>query len=622
MRKYAQIAASVAIALLLFVGCQHTQREMRSAARHLDAVENQMSEWGRITVSDIALVPEKGQFRVDYGTNTEFYVNAARNQIQGAARSSTEQTLSILASLKASLTPPISAGQPGMAVLPAASTNNGGAAPLPTSLGSNSPASGNFSDALRLLTNSNYSISERQAMMIGMNDKIAEMLLKFLAHPEDLPKNRRVLLGVTQVSCQPGSRTRENYIADVNVALYYMDDDGKSSVNDKEVFFPSAWAVLPLLDAQQLDLRSSQRNQFQLGLDLALAMYAQGITGNAGVLVNYLKKKESDMVSRSVIPLAASYTDSGSFGFQILPAFQAIGDPAKAYDHATDRLQPMSFPVVVVLLVDTDDLMQADSKGTKKPKWTNIRADVRSRWIPIKGSGKNLTNLERVETGLHLDEARKTIRRENQGSARDDYRHAFGELERSYGALWRYALSTTYTYSLTELLSDVFSTSPPPPPAPPQIPSISAVAPEKAWVNAPTVLSIQGDNFTEEKKSIVTSVTVGGQKCEIAYVGPKVMIAILPGWTEHVGTLAKPAQICVTTKNGMVVWGQSLAFEYQMSEKQERVPVMQIARDNNGNVTGLTVQSTGGMGAKELLESIKAWLPPLPPKAANPNPKK
>ena len=104
-----------AAAALVLTSCQNSSANLRKAARELDAVEEQITKWGKTTVSEIVLVKNEGQFKIDYATNAAFYVNAARNQLQGAARSDVETAFGFLTSLKATLTPPISAGQAGRA---------------------------------------------------------------------------------------------------------------------------------------------------------------------------------------------------------------------------------------------------------------------------------------------------------------------------------------------------------------------------------------------------------------------------------------------------------------------------------------------------------------------------
>ncbi len=67
------------ITVFALAGCQNSSGQLRRVAHDLDLVEDQVTEWGKTTVSELALVKNDGQFKIDYGTNAAFYVNAARN---------------------------------------------------------------------------------------------------------------------------------------------------------------------------------------------------------------------------------------------------------------------------------------------------------------------------------------------------------------------------------------------------------------------------------------------------------------------------------------------------------------------------------------------------------------
>jgi hypothetical protein len=234
-------------------------------------------------------------------------------------------------------------------------------------------------------------VSERTAMTIGLNDKLAEMVLNLLANPSQ-GATSQIFLGVFQVTCQPGSENWKDYIADVNVAVEYGRSDpvtheyeyshpwdsGRNINGDCKA--PAILAVLPLMDSQSMDLSGSQSNQTQLALTLA-AMYAAqpGMQAQANMLMTYVRQQDAQMKSRTTVPTITTYTDGANFGFQIYPAFQAIEDPAAARAGGANVLLPVCFPAVVVLRVDNRDFDE------EKP-WDILVTHVHTRWIRTRTS--------------------------------------------------------------------------------------------------------------------------------------------------------------------------------------------------------------------------------------------
>ncbi|MGD1019499.1 MAG: IPT/TIG domain-containing protein [Verrucomicrobiia bacterium] len=605
-RRLAMIVIAGAFCLS---GCSLLDRDYayHKAADDLDYVERWVDRWGQVTISDILFVPNTGQFKIDYATNVDFYVSQARQEIQGGERVSNEQFREILSSLNVQLTQPIS---PATAAIPAGGSNTptAVAAALPAPMGQQNLASSAFS-ALQQLTQQAPSISERQAVMIGFNDKIAELLLKILADPEVVPTNFVVLIGTMQVSCQPGWQTRRGYIADVNVTMEFSRDEGVgnkthsvySTDPDQQDEQPSVLAVLPLIDSQRLDLRNSQRNQFELAAQLALSFAAKGVNVQAQQLYDYLKRQEGDTVTRTASPLATSYTDSTSFGFQLYPSLTAVEDTSRTYGGAGATLDAISFPAVVAVAIHKEDVLNDD--GTWK--WTNYVFETQSRWIPRNHGMPLQTNRERVEMARRLDFVADRLDPHKKDTVRFPMRNvtvsnedsfARGELRNNFRALSELGTSAAQEFPLAPLIGMATNKL--------GGPVIASVAPTSGWVNAPTVFTIQGSNFAKNAVSAVKAVSVGGRPCDILYAGEHTVIAVLPAGRTNEVSLGSPgpAKLVLATSAGMATSPEDIGFERRETSTLE-YPSVSILRDDKGSITNLTVLRSG-MNLTNLLEYL------------------
>ena len=361
---------------LLITSCktdQETKTPEQKAAKKaiekttdaLSEVEKSVDDWGRIAISDLLLVEDTGQFKVTYDEDPATYVQAARQNVNGAARSSLATTLYLGSALNAQLSSPISAGS-----APTSTTNGAADLSLPNQA---QQAMNNFTPAQTLagITPTN---DERQAVQKGINDKIAESLLKFMANPNVGTNSQKIIFGVMQVTCQPGKNTRSDYIADVNISLKYAtgatnDTNGCITKPSNVKYYyktegnqPSVVAVLPLVDNQNVQLENSNRKQVELAANLAAIFAAKGMAAQAKILADYVTKQESDINTRTPIPVATSYTDGSTFGFQIYPFFQGVKHPGKSFSGPGEVLHPITFPAVVVILIDSNDI---------KPQKTN-----------------------------------------------------------------------------------------------------------------------------------------------------------------------------------------------------------------------------------------------------------
>ena len=375
--------------------------------KDLDKVEQSVSKWGKVGISEFALLPNKSQFALNYSMNATDYVTAARQGVSASSSSSEVDTFKAALGLAAGLQPPGgSAGSPSKqpASAPASSAgSNGGSAgqaqaggpsnqaksTTASSSGGSTGGSGTQTQAsgksASAPASEKLAVSERVAMTTGLNDKLAELVLNQLANPS-ADDNSEIFFGVFQVTCQPGSETWKDYIAEVNVALEYARPDLVSGEPDLSRKWesnagftsPMVLAVLPLMDSQRMDLSASRDSQTELALTLAAAYAAQpGMQAQANMLMEYVRQRDTDMKSRTAVPTITTYADGSNFEFQIYPAFQAKDNAASTRASGANVLQPVCFPAVVVLRVNKS------SFDLQNP-WRSLVAHVHTRWIPTR----------------------------------------------------------------------------------------------------------------------------------------------------------------------------------------------------------------------------------------------
>ena len=425
--------------------------QARAALYFLKPVERANNEWGAFTLSDFLLEPDKGQMDLGYTNTTLAYVESARKMQNGRAAVSDFRSFSGRVDGTADFLPRINAGQPAGGPAPAVVATPAGPSPSlaelipglsptkatvnlvqavtngvatvstnaaieygPSNSDAPAPAKqkielpkvdaatfGAPSPSTSIATNGGtMGISERQAIEQGFADKVVEHLHRQILHPVGLPKGQRLVFGVAQVSCQPGWRTVNNYMADLHVSLSYARKRTKSQKtpgmltakqtppqsrpisDDKEIWeydpnwSPSVYAVLPLTDSLEFDLSSRRQRELDLAGSLAATFAAQGMTGEAKLMARYIRRRDSNVETASLLPVASSYTDGGAFGFRIYPRPQGITNPGDPYAGAGNVLQPVSFPVLVAFLCDEEE---------SEEKWTHLRVATHVAWIPVRG---------------------------------------------------------------------------------------------------------------------------------------------------------------------------------------------------------------------------------------------
>lgn len=213
-----------------------------------------------------------------------------------------------------------------------------------------------------------------------MTLKLFEMLSA--PNPADFGVNKRLYAAVLSVSLRPGRDTYRGHIGEVDVAITYWRKEKKTK---KLVPFdgrhPIAFAAFPAVDSQALDLRRSDRNR--LALELLLEAAAPRLSGSLGT--SFQRLLEQDRATAETRNTLIGFNMGGrNFGWRFTPRYTAQLDPAENNAAAGNRLFEESFPALVFLLADTDDLCKSvggtgDAQNTSAPSGENDNKSPGSR---------------------------------------------------------------------------------------------------------------------------------------------------------------------------------------------------------------------------------------------------
>ena len=172
----------------------------------------------------------------------------------------------------------------------------------------------------------------------------------------------RVDFAIVQVSVNPGWRTQQNYVADCSATCYYANQRGDGELGDGKTIAewpngnsrnapaPKVFAVLPLLDAQTLDLQNSQSQVLNLIFKLAAQYPSSAAQINFKQLLQFVRSYTRSASSSTPLTVTNSYSSGSTFGFRIAPSFTAILDPAARRSGSANRMIATSFPVLVTLV--------------------------------------------------------------------------------------------------------------------------------------------------------------------------------------------------------------------------------------------------------------------------------
>lgn len=337
-----------------------------------------------VSASVPTILEVNGQFEMkdDEFDKTSAYIEAQRTSLVGKSFQSTEKAFSNQLSLgakgHAGLDPATGGAIP---VLPPAEDTDFSKLSLPPlNINNLLSAPGSPGDLLPKLGTIN-GISNRAAVLLGVNDKITERILRQMANPQKkdfVNSDYSVYFAIVQVSCNPGWRTRENYIADLTATCEYYNSTTRLS-NEERPWetsveeSPLVFSVLPLLDAQNLELGNSDRSVTALAAQLSASYPTIGVSLLGQDLITFVKRHQKESVTRTPVTVTNSYSNGRNFGFRFAPSFTAQADPAYRKSRAANILNAVSFPVLVTVVTKPSIF--------EKRKVDSVRVNISTRWL-------------------------------------------------------------------------------------------------------------------------------------------------------------------------------------------------------------------------------------------------
>ncbi len=360
--------------------------KIAEAKRALDSLHRKVEEWGMTTISAPIAVFDSGAFKVpDDIVSIPKMWEGARTDKQGTVEIRTtrtiENTLTASGTFVAPPTPkagvPAGSRQPGAdpespdesaraaadsEQKAAAAANNANAAANEAKVAktaAEASAAEAKSAAAKAAAPGTTVKSIAAAMREVQDNVIRQKLYSRMSNPRGTPGYNRVFFVIVQVSCNPGWRTKENYIADCSASMEYYDMCQGRQLSRGARREPTVFSVLPLVDAQTIEMSRTQQDMTQLVFDLTAAFPANGVKVNAKDVFRFVKTFARDLKTTTPIPVINSYTTGGTFGFRFSPTFQAQANPASQKARAANVLLPTTFPALVTIVLNDVDLQAA-----------------------------------------------------------------------------------------------------------------------------------------------------------------------------------------------------------------------------------------------------------------------
>jgi hypothetical protein len=376
-----------------------------TVADALDRIRNKVEEWGVVTISaPVAVLDESAFYVPDNIVSPNEAYKSAQTEVQASAVQATE--VGVSNQLGTTLTPAMvipsarppkggtvtqntttttTATSPPGAANPPPNPNDQDLPPAPTPGGTITP--------LNLGTIPAPTKSVAAALREAQDNAMRQDIYTQMSYPKEIEGYDHVIFAIVEVSCNPGWRTKEHYIADCSASLEYFNLRDREHLSSKYRRAPTVFSVLPLLDAQTLELANSQREVTQLAFQLAALLPAHGVNIKAKDLFQFVRRYSRDLRSRTPIPVVNSYSSGGTFGFRFSPSFQAMRDPAQKNARAANVLLPTSFPALITVIIHDADLeAYKDWYLERHPEWLSTEAQrippgaalqthVSTRWV-------------------------------------------------------------------------------------------------------------------------------------------------------------------------------------------------------------------------------------------------
>jgi hypothetical protein len=403
-------------------------KKLHEIGGKLNQIERYAEEWGRGSVSDIALIDNRasegsnGFFALNYNQPMSNYVALAQQNTQGFVTES--KVVQSSTGVAVQYAPGISIPSPPVPTNSAPITNTApittntapvtNAAPITTStVATNTtpaqtktmpaPTNAPFAQTVTSTVQSNSppQLSANVVEKIAATDYETAQILNYMSDPINLPENKKAYLGVMQVSLLPGWRTKMGYIAEVQVAFQFAMSKSNclKIIKDNKIVLPPAYSNLPnfvasdvrtaellqlpsnrgpsiisafpFAEAQILDLNSSYQRQLSFLAQLAGSVpQVPGLAASLSTAFNKLTPQ--NIGTRTALPLVVPSSQGSDVTYRFDPELQALINPASPNSAAGQVLEPSSFPALVVIICDEPDLLV----------WDSLSVAVETRWIP------------------------------------------------------------------------------------------------------------------------------------------------------------------------------------------------------------------------------------------------
>lgn len=249
--------------------------------------------------------------------------------------------------------------------------------------------------------------TDRSALGVAAGNVAIEGMFKVLGEADKAQRfaNKHIVYGVGMVSVQPGWVTRKGFEANIAIQVersFALDLDSmdqksgggnlgaspshQDACKDVEpTKLPAVAAVSPMNDVQNLDLANASSNALERAMRIRLALSYFGLTGGLGAFDDYIENLDKKIRTRtSEVPVAA-YSTGHVFGYRVGPSLSALADPSAEETTAGYVLRKQSFPVLLIIGYDDDDLRGAfvDVDGEKRLKCKpQLRFTQTMTWVP------------------------------------------------------------------------------------------------------------------------------------------------------------------------------------------------------------------------------------------------
>lgn len=617
-------------------------RTAATAALALERMRKHLEEWGTVNVSQPLIYPVNGQFSLgadnEFSSFKEYYTSELANVTASAGQL---DQMALAASASATYNTPQFTSPPAQntgsqANTPGQPANTPGANPqfpyaapatttpseAPTSQAKGYLEQQTFrkpGDLLRAVPNGN---SPRSAINQSVTDKITELLLRKLANPPAAGDGSKLFLAIFQVTCNPGWRTLKGYMADVFVHWEYAQrfPNGDVSLSlSKSGEAPSVVAILPLVDAQNMDLNNSQRELYSLIASLAASgAFGGGNAAGKGVL-DYIHSYQKDAASRNAMPVVNSYSTQKGMGFRFSPSFVAISDPARKKSPAANVLIPTSFPVLAVLSMRDPTQQGYNELATQ----VNFRWLVRDRYISLYPWKWHLPE-RRENEGRRLlvaheaDGAYKKVRNARDELAKDPDRNLYTNAQYQFLRTdldeMVYKMGANWSYSP---IGSFFKKS--------DQPKITSCEPQKIDPTIDAIVKISGENL----KADGLRVFLGGQECTVVGADDKGLVVLfkaarLNTWEDTTKPRMASSSNDTPIPSERVYTNLVVASKLQpaatpipvdltrqkFNDDKDAMRSMQIERDEDGNIKSINFSQLGTLASKDALDAAAKILSP------------